>query len=43
MVVPREELAAVAVEVAKRLRRILQEMGFDYFVPVGGGTYLKPM
>ncbi|MEU8333399.1 hypothetical protein [Micromonospora sp. NPDC048839] len=43
MVVPREDLAAVAVEVAKRLRRILQEMGFDYFVPVGGGTYLKPM
>ncbi|MFI7283433.1 hypothetical protein ACIBOV_24540 [Micromonospora chersina] len=43
VVVPREDLVAAAVEVAKRLRRILQEMGFDYFFTPDGGTYLKPM
>ncbi|RKN55927.1 hypothetical protein D7193_15180 [Micromonospora costi] len=41
--VPPEDLLAAAVEVAKRLRRILQEMGFDYFFTPDGGTYLKPL
>ncbi|MBL6275335.1 hypothetical protein JMF97_04065 [Micromonospora fiedleri] len=41
VVLPREDLIAAAVEVAKRLRRILKEMGFDYFHTPGGGGYLK--
>ncbi|TDB79619.1 hypothetical protein [Micromonospora sp. KC721] len=43
VVVRSEDLIAAAVEVAKRLRRILQEMGFDCFYTADGGTYFKPL
>jgi hypothetical protein len=39
--IPGEELVDVAVALAKRLRRVFQEFGFDYFLTADGGTYLR--